>query len=55
MTLRAALKGFARKIRNYSRKIEESRADLADSASSENALPPIPPDKPRRNEPPRRL
>jgi hypothetical protein len=49
MNISSRLKAFVRKVRNYGQKVEESRTDLADSVSSENVLPPIPPDKPRRD------
>jgi hypothetical protein len=47
MTVRSTLRGIVHKLRSHGRKVDESRAGLADSLSSDNVLLPIPPDKPR--------
>jgi hypothetical protein len=43
MPLGDAIARLIRKLRGYFRDVHRSREDLADSISSENVLPPIPP------------
>jgi hypothetical protein len=43
MPLRNAFPRLIRKVRGYFRDVQRSREELADSVSSENVLPPIPP------------
>jgi hypothetical protein len=47
MSIRARATGIFERFRDYVRRVRDSRADLVDGTSSENALPPIPPDTPR--------
>jgi hypothetical protein len=43
MLLRNAIARLIRKLRGYPREVRRNREELADSISSENVLPPIPP------------
>ena len=48
MPLANTITRLIRKLRSYFRDLDRSREELADSISSENVLPPIPPSDDKR-------